>query len=51
MKEWTSIWCCSQPLTPKSAGHVWYDFFWDVIPHTNRHGKLVSGPWVPTFGP
>jgi len=43
--------CCSKPPNPKAAGHVWYDFFWDVIPHTNRHRKLVSGPWEWSFGP
>ena len=42
---------CSKPPNPKAAGHVWYDFFWDVIPHTNRHRKLVSGPWEWKFGP
>ena len=42
MREWTSIWCCSPPLSPKAAGHVWYDFFWDVVPHTDRHRKLCS---------
>ena len=51
MKDWTSIWCCSQPLAPRAPGHIWYDMFWDVIPHTNRHQKLVDKPWVPTFGP
>ena len=51
MKEWTSIWCCSLPLTKKAAGHVWYDFFWDVVPHTDRHKKLWPAPWKVTFGP
>ena len=51
MREWTSIWCCSLPLTKKAAGHVWYDFFWDVVPHTDRHKKLWPAPWAVTFGP
>ena len=51
MKEWTSIWCCSLPLTKKAAGHVWYDFFWDAVPHTDRHKKLWPAPWKVTFGP
>lgn len=51
MREWTSIWCCSLPLSPKAAGHVWYDFFWDVVPHTDRHKKLWPAPWAVTFGP
>ena len=33
------------------AGHVWYDFFWDVVPHTDRHKKLWPAPWAVTFGP
>ena len=45
------IWCCSLPLTKKAAGHVWYDFFWDVVPHTDRHKKLWPAPWAVTFGP
>ena len=51
MRDWTSIWCCSVPLSKKSAGHVWYDMFWDIIPHTNRHQKLIDAPWKPSFGP
>jgi hypothetical protein len=51
MNTWTSIWCCSVPLGPRKPGHVWYDLFWDVIPHTNRHQKLVDAPWEPNFGP
>jgi len=51
MREWTSIWCCSLPLSKKAAGHVWYDFFWDVVPHTDRHKKLWPAPWAVTFGP
>ena len=51
MRDWTSIWCCSPPLTKKAAGHVWYDFFWDVVPHTDRFKKLWPAPWEVTFGP
>mmetsp|Transcript_32563 Transcript_32563/g.95799 ORF Transcript_32563/g.95799 Transcript_32563/m.95799 type:complete len:195 (+) Transcript_32563:1-585(+) len=51
MLIWTSIWCCSVPPKKNGAGHVWYDMFWDVVPRTNRHGKLVDAPFVPTFGP
>ena len=51
MRDWTSIWCCSQPPKPRAAGHIWYDLFWDVIPHVTRHGKTFDQPWVPTFGP
>jgi len=51
MNEWTSIWCCSQPPRPRAAGHVWYDMFWDIVPHTNRHNKLLEAVWTPSFGP
>jgi len=51
MKSWTSMWCCSKPLAPKAPGHIWYDLFWDVVPHTNRHNQLVNKPWEPSFGP
>jgi hypothetical protein len=58
MREWTSIWCCSQPKSPKAAGHVWYDMFWDMIPHTDRRktreepeGHTWTTPWNVTFGP
>ena len=51
MRDWTSIWCCSQPLAPRAPGHIWYDMFWDIVPHTNRHNKLVTALWTPTFGP
>lgn len=51
MSEWTSIWCCSPPATKKGAGHVWYDMFFDVVPHTNRHRVEQTGPWKVTFGP
>ena len=51
MITWPSIWCCSVPPKKNAAGHVWYDMFWDVVPRTNRHGKLVDAPFTPTFGP
>ena len=41
----------SRSLSKKAAGHVWYDFFWDVVPHTDRHKKLWPAPWSVTFGP
>ena len=51
MVAWTSMWCCSVPPGPKKPGHIWYDFFWDVLPHENRHRVMVTEPWTPTFGP
>ena len=51
MKDWTSIWCCSQPPRPRAAGHIWYDMFWDIVPHTNRHRVRLDAVWTPSFGP
>jgi len=51
MKEWTSIWCCSPPATKKGAGHVWYDLFFDIVPHTDRHRRDWTEPWKVQFGP
>ncbi len=51
MKEWTSIWCCSVPPTPKAAGHVWYDMFFDMLPRTDRHRREWKEPWHVVFGP
>ena len=38
--------CCSKPPNPKAAGHVWYDFFWDVIPHASAHHSARLSPQV-----
>ena len=51
METWTSIWCCSVPPGPRKPGHIWYDLFWDVVPHTNRFRKRVEATWEPNFGP
>ena len=44
-----SIWCCVNA----HPGHVWYDFFFDVDPHRDRHGREVAGgaAWRPLTGP
>lgn len=42
-----SIWCCVNA----HPGHVWYDFFFDQVPHTDRHNRAVAGPWFPLTGP
>lgn len=52
MRDWTDHWCCSQPPKKGAAGHVWYDLFWDVIPHTNRMGSgVVTTPWTHALFP
>ncbi|GAB4813810.1 hypothetical protein N2152v2_000856 [Parachlorella kessleri] len=47
LKRYLSLWCCVRA----HPGHVWYDFFWDKDPHTDRHNRLLSGPWKPITGP
>ncbi|KAK9844822.1 hypothetical protein WJX74_007256 [Apatococcus lobatus] len=46
-KIFTSIWCC----VDRHPGHVWYDMFWDIEPHTDRHRRKIPGPWIPLTGP
>jgi len=42
-----AIWCCSDA----HPGHVWYDFFWDVDSHRDRHNRDIAGGWTPLTGP
>jgi hypothetical protein len=44
-----SIWCCVQPAS--GPGHIWYDFWWDKVPHTDRHNRQYTEPWFPRLGP
>jgi hypothetical protein len=32
-------------------GHIWYDMFFDVVPHENRHRRVWQTKWTPEFGP
>lgn len=43
----TSLWCC----VAQHPGHVHYDILYDVVPHTDRHGRVWNDLWVPTCGP
>jgi hypothetical protein len=47
LDEWVIVWCCMdyEPF------HIFYDFFWDEVPHVDRHGRNFTGPWLPTVGP
>ena len=49
--SWGSLWCCNQPPGGRGAGHIWYDLFADVVPHTDRHNRKWDRPWVPKMGP
>lgn len=43
-----SLWCCVEG----HPGHIWYDFFWDSGPHTDRHNRQIGpGKWMPRTGP
>ena len=51
VESWASLWCCKNPPGGKGAGHIWYDFLWDVVPHHDRHRRLWKEPWKPIMGP
>lgn len=44
---YTSLWCCVHA----SPGHVWYDMWWDVVPHRDRHNRRKETKWRPELGP
>ncbi|KAA6425748.1 MAG: glycosyltransferase family 77 [Trebouxia sp. A1-2] len=44
---YTSLWCC----VDAHPGHVWYDMWWDQIPHEDRHKRQISDAWKPSTGP
>ncbi|KAL3140615.1 hypothetical protein ABBQ32_005185 [Trebouxia sp. C0010 RCD-2024] len=44
---YTSLWCC----VDKHPGHVWYDMWWDHLPHEDRHKRQITEPWKPSTGP
>jgi hypothetical protein len=45
---YSSIWCCIPDAHP---GHIWYDFWWDTTPHTDRHDRVFNDGWKPLYGP
>lgn len=45
--QYAGLWCCIHA----HPGHIWYDFWWDDIPHKDRHNRLWETPWVPKAGP
>lgn len=46
----TSLWCCVLPA-PGTPGHVWYDMWWDAVPHSDQHGREWTDAWSITLGP
>ena len=51
LEQYASLWCCNQPPGGRGPGHIWYDFFWDVLPHRDRHRRLWTEAWRPVMGP
>jgi len=51
VRSWGGLWCCRHPPGGRGAGHTWYDFFADVIPHRDRHNRLWDKKWTPLMGP
>lgn len=51
LAAWSTLWCCNMPPGGKGPGHIWYDWFTDVIPHKDRFGRNWEGAWVPKMGP
>jgi len=51
VKGFAGLWCCNRPPGGKGPGHIWYDFFWDVLPHKDRHNRQFKEPWKPIMGP
>ena len=47
-KHLTAIWCCVRP-PPKKPGHIWYDIWFDRVPHTDRHNRLWTTAWNATM--
>jgi len=45
--QYASIFCCVNA----HPGHVFYDWWWDTVPHTDRFGRIWSEPWQPKTGP
>jgi len=51
VRNYASLWCCNHPPGGRGAGHIWYDWLWDVVPHTDRHNRKWTTPWTPKMGP
>ena len=48
--QMATIWCCVKP-PPGTPGHIWYDMWWDVVPHTDLHGRTWNESWHIVLGP
>ena len=34
----------------RGAGHIWYDFLHDVVPHRDRFNRKWDNAWTPKMG-
>ena len=44
----------ARPCMPpggRGAGHIWYDFLHDVVPHRDRFNRKWDDKWFPKMGP
>ena len=51
LRGYAGLWCCNRPPGGRGAGHIWYDFLWDVIPHRDRFNRRWDDKWFPKMGP
>ena len=51
VSSYGGLWCCNRPPGGRGAGHIWYDFLWDVIPHRDRHNREWDREWTVKMGP
>jgi len=51
VSSYGGLWCCNRPPGGRGAGHIWYDFLHDVIPHRDRHNRQWDSEWTVKMGP
>lgn len=48
-EQYMSLWCCTK--MNGVPGHIWYDMWADVVPHTDRHMRTWNASWKTVLGP
>ena len=51
LRGYAGLWCCNRPPGGRGAGHIWYDFLHDVVPHKDRFNRKWDSKWIPKMGP
>ena len=51
VESYAGLWCCNRPPGGRGAGHIWYDFLSDVVPHKDRFNRRWDEKWYPKMGP